>query len=338
MLDELERVRAYRQEVPEPDRATADAARADLMRAMRARGGTRRRRAQRRRRIVLAGAIAAAGLAVAGVLGFRGGGLTPSPALAATMDRLAKIAAAGAWGDMPGPGQYLYTKSAGAYGSGAVRVDHRQIWFPSSGQILLSDPRVNLSGKVMGIGGPSGPFPTTASGWQALSTDPATLLQQIHTLDGGPNTPAEEFVNVGDALRENPIPPASRAVLYRAVALIPGVTLLGPQTDPVGQSGLGVIYRAPSRPTDPEISTTELIFDQRTGRLLAEETFNMAGKLTGWWAYLQQQIVDSAPAAGNLPAPMHFPALQTTNLAPPTTWTTSATTSTASTTPTTTTP
>lgn len=288
-------------------------------------------------RFALAGGVAVAGLAVAAaVLGLQGGGLTPSPALAATMDRLGRIAEAQDWSGLPGPGQYLYTRSEGAFASysGGVDVDHRQIWFPSSGRLLLSDAAVNRTVKVASIGGRTGTgFPTTVSGWKSLSTDPATLLQQIHRLDGGPNSAAEEFVNVNDALRENPIPPAIRAALYRAVALIPGVTLVGQQTDPLGQSGLGVLYQAPSQPTDPETPTTKLIFDQKTGRMLAEENYNQAGKLTGWTSYLQQEVVDSAPSAGSIAPATDFPPFQTTNLAAPTVWTTSTTTSAISPTP-----
>jgi hypothetical protein len=319
MLDELERIRAYRDAIPEPDAATIAAARGDLMKAVRteprpaagpAIGRARLRKAQRRRRFALAGGIAVAGLAVAGVLGFQGSGLTPSPALAATMDRLAHIAADQGWGDVPGPGQYLYTKSESVQRGGAP-VEDRQAWFPSRGQMLDSAPQSNRNdGQVVMVGGPSTYFPTTVSGWNSLSSDPATLLQQIHKLDGGPDTPAEDFTNVGDALRETPIPPAVRALLYRAVALIPGVRLIGPQSDPTGQSGLGVGYYA-----DGTLHS-ELIFDQQTARLLGEVEYDQAGNLLYAASYIEQEIVDNAPSAGSLPPSTEYPPFQTpSNLA-----------------------
>jgi hypothetical protein len=130
-------------------------------------------------------------------------------------------------------------------------LDQRQIWYSSSGHALFRDRSANRDDKVDRIGGSASYFPTAVSGWKSLSTDPAPLLRQIHKLDGGLNTSAEEFVNVGDALRETPIPPATRAALCRAVALIPGVHLMGPQTGPTGQPGwasatTSAVSRSPS--------------------------------------------------------------------------------------------
>ena len=142
-------------------------------------------RIKRSRRFALAGSIAVAGLAVAGVLGFQDSGFTPPPALAATMDRLGHIAVTRDWGGIPGPGQYLYTESESVQITNGVAstVDHRQIWVPSVGHVLLSDPQANLNDNVDQIDGPIGAFPTTIEGWKSLSSDPSTLLQQIHELD-----------------------------------------------------------------------------------------------------------------------------------------------------------
>lgn len=270
---------------------------------------------RRSTRLVLAGGIAAAGLAVAGVLGFQDSGLTPPSALAATMDRLAHLAVTHAWSGMPGQGQYLYTKSEGITlsGDGTRSLDQRQTWFPSSGHMLVSDPSAAGSGasnpsSVQSIGGPSSYFPTTVSGWQSLSTDPATLLQQIKNMDApkAPDTPAEQFTAVSDALTETPIPPAVRAILYRAVALIPGVRLMGPQTDPTGQAGLGVGYYTNGR------LQSELIFDQTTARLLSQLGYDQNGNVNYAWSFVQQQIVNNAPSAGSTPPATQFPAFRLT--------------------------
>lgn len=269
------------------------------------------------RRVVLAGGIAAAGIAFASVSGFQGGGFTPSPAVAATMDRLAGIATNEDWGTIPGPGQYLYTKSEGVAltGAGTHHLDQRQVWFSSGGHMLVSDPRdasnsaTSPDSEVETIGGPSSYFPTTVSGWQSLSTDPATLLLQLKRLDApnAPDTSAEEFTVIDDALSETPIPPAIRAVIYQAVALIPGVQLMGPQTDPAGQSGLGVGYYTSGK------LQSELIFDQQTARLLGELTYDQEGNVTYAWSYLQQKIVDSAPSVGSAPPATSFPQFQVAN-------------------------
>jgi RNA polymerase sigma-70 factor (ECF subfamily) len=91
-------------------------------------------------------------------------------------------------------------------------------------------------------------------------------------------------------MRESDVPPAIRAALYQAAALIPGVKLLGTQTDPDGQSGLAVGFPYPSGQIH-----SELIFDQQTGRMLSEEYYDPSGKLVDWYAYTTQKIVDSVP-------------------------------------------
>jgi hypothetical protein len=275
---------------------------------------TRTTALRRRRRVALAGGVAAAvlGAAAAGLFGFQGGHLTPSSAVAATMNKLANIAGGQDWGGVPGPGQYAYTEYEQQQAGNAVQDD--QSWLSSNGQMLLSSPEVsNNGGQVEAIGGPGTYFPTTVSGWQALSSDPATLLQQIKQLDapGAPDTPAEQFTSAGDALRQTAIPRATRAVLYQAVALIPGVQLTGPQTDPTGQQGTGVGYYANGT------LQAELIFDLQTARLLGELTYDPAGSVTYAASYIQQAVVDSAPSVNSTPSAVQFPAFQTDASEPP---------------------
>jgi len=335
MLDELERVRAYRADVAEPDDATVAAARLELMDAIgreprvasarwrgrptAARSRDRLRKLQRRRRFVLAGGLATVGVGVAGVLGFTTAA-TPVSALAAQMNQLANVAASQAWTGIPGPGQYLYTESQGLTESdtagnsdqqcAVTQVEHRQIWIATGGSGAIADTRDQskftsaadqATCAAMDITDPSsqnsswsnrfpaGGLSLPTDNWKSLSTDPATLLKQVHKLDGGPDTPAEWFTNVADFMRESDVPPAIRAGLYQATALIPGVKSLGEQTDPTGQTGLAVAFYANGQPTH------ELIFDQQTGRLLTEEYFDTSGTLTDWSAYTEQKIVDSVP-------------------------------------------
>jgi hypothetical protein len=318
MLDQLEheltRVRAYRVDVAEPDAAAVADARVELLQAIgdepRAAKTDRRtrptrarlRRLQRRRRFVLASGRATIGVGIAGAFGLTTAA-APVSALAAQMNKLAKVAANQDWSGIPGPGQYLYTESEGIHESDGgsagkqciVRMlDRRQIWIATDGSGALSDTSsdahfisaadaaicsgMNLSDPDQQIGTASTRFPAgglsfPTNDWKALSTDPATVLTQVHQLDGGPDTPAEWFVNVTDFMRESDVPPTIRAALYQALPLIPGVKLMGPQTDPAGQSGVGVGFYA-----DGQLDT-ELIFDQQSARMLTEEYFD-AGKLT----------------------------------------------------------
>jgi hypothetical protein len=279
----------------------------------------RLRTLQRRRRLALAGVLSTAGVGVAGVLGLTTAA-TPVSALAAQMDHLASVAASQDWTGIPGPGQYLYTESQGLTEAdtggdnkecAVTQVEHRQIWIATDGSGALNDTRDQskftsaadqASCAAMNISDPASQnsswsarfpagglsFPTTD--WKSLSTDPSTLLQQLHQKLGGADTPAELFGHVADMMRESDVPPVIRAALYRSAALIPGVKLLGTQTDPAGQTGLGVGY-----PYDGGQIHSELIFDPQTGRLLSEEYYDTNGTLSEWYSYTQQKIVDSLP-------------------------------------------
>jgi hypothetical protein len=133
-----------------------------------------------------------------------------------------------------------------------------------------------------------GGLPFITNDWRAYSTDPKLLLREVHEHDGGPNTPAELLANVVDFLREADTPPAIRAALYRATALIPGVRFLGQRTDPEGQRGPAVGIYPRGR------TAYVVIFDRHSARLLAEEHLDN-GRITSWSAYTQQAIVDNHP-------------------------------------------
>ena len=125
-----------------------------------------------------------------------------------------------------------------------------------------------------------------------ISAIPLYLIGGLAFGNGGllPLRFTEDFVHIGDFLRETDAPPAIRAALYDAAALIPGAKLMGPQTDPVGRAGLGVAFV-----TQQGQLRSELIFDQQTAKLLAEEYFGPGGKLADWTAYLRSEVVTSHP-------------------------------------------
>ena len=333
MLEELERVRAYRDDVPEPDEATVAAARAELMEAISqeprrsttdreprgARSRQQLRKLQRRRRLVLAGGLATAGVGIAGLLGLTTAA-TPVSALAAQMNQLAKVAASQEWTGIPGPGQYIYTESEGPTETDTMgndkecvvaQVDHRQIWIATDGSGAIDETRsgshftsaadaqtcglfkitdASSQNDTFSNRFPAGGLSLPTNDWTSLSTDPETLLKQVHQRDGGPNTPGEWFTNVADFMRESDVPPIIRAALYKAAALIPGVRLLGTVTAHDGQAGLGVAFYAAGQPVHA------LIFDQSTGRLIEELYYDKNGDVTDWTDYLKQAIVDRLPS------------------------------------------
>jgi len=71
-------------------------------------------------------------------------------------------------------------------------------------------------------------------------------------------------VEIADALRESPQTPRLRATLYRALALVPGVQLLGASRDRLGRAATGVAF------TQPNGERQELLFDPDTAEILEE--------------------------------------------------------------------
>jgi hypothetical protein len=275
----------------------------------------RRRPAQLVFAITLAAVLLAVGLTN---LGSTSG---PTPAAAAALQRLARIAASGS-SLVPGAGQYLYVRSVSDYpatdgtsGCMSYAVDHRQVWIAADGSGLLresggkptftspadqalcqkADPSLSSASGTSNVWFAAGCFtlgPT--NNMQSLSTDPGTLLAQMRTIDGGPKTPAEDFVRVGDFLRETDASPALRAALYRAAALIPGVQLLGTVKDHFGRQGLGVALATGK-------VRNELIFNSQTAALMGEQSTGSAPGSSSWAVYLNSSVVDSQPHPSPMP-------------------------------------
>jgi hypothetical protein len=95
-------------------------------------------------------------------------------------------------------------------------------------------------------------------------------------------------VHLGDFLRETDAPPVVRAAIYKSAALIPGIRLLGWVRDRDGRRGLGVAHTS-------HRSTSELIFDPRTGELLGEQGTGPTGTLQYWAVYLRERILNRLP-------------------------------------------
>ena len=284
-------------------------------------------RPRHRRRWVVAGtaatAVAAAAVAVLAILPAGGGG--PSEA-AAALNRLATVVAAQSL--TPQPGQYLYIQSKSEWGAFSDdcetrSIEHDQIWIGPDGSGLEQDSReaghftsdadrATCLQEAQKFGQQKQLqetlAPDTSSDWSApnclelgptddwssLSSDPQTLLQQIMRGQQKP-TPYDQLSTIESYLQESDAPPAVRATLYQAAALIPTVQLLGTVRDHDGRPGLGIAVAAPDNPN----STYELIFDPQTGELQAVQ---QTGAYGGWSLYQPEQVVDSLPAKP--PAPL----------------------------------
>jgi hypothetical protein len=113
----------------------------------------------------------------------------------------------------------------------------------------------------------------------AISSDPRQLLDAIrsgHVADW-PTGDDQAFLLIGELLAQPGLSAEQRSSLYQAAASIPGVQLLGDQTDPVGRSGQGFSVESAGR-------QTIIIFDPDSGQPLATEGF-YDGQLTEWNAF-----------------------------------------------------
>ena len=136
---------------------------------------------------------------------------------------------------------------------------------PANGKTAI---RTFSGEKCAGIGSLNDP---TYRLLQSLPTNPHALLALIYRVERGhgPGPDQEAFVTIGDLLRNTIAPPKVAAALYRAAALIPGVTFIPDATDAVGRHGVAVGRIGPG--VDGGIRD-ELIFSRTTLRLMGERT------------------------------------------------------------------
>jgi hypothetical protein len=298
----------------------------------------------RRRGLVIGGlAVGAVGVATAVALllsSFVPGSPTrPASAAAATLARLADVAAAQPPADPVGPGQYQYTESVATYpvcDEDAPAYcynlpEQRQIWIGADGSGRIQETYgtpsfVTPADRAAWVthGSPAlstAPSDTTfgpgtlSDGPQDLSqlpTDPIQLgsMLSARKIEGGPPGPAEDFAQIGDLLRETDASPALRSALYQVAETIPGVKLLGTITDHDGGSGVGLAR------VDSDGEEFEYVFNPSTSALLGEQDVASvpnagqpgaaAGTVLNWAVYVSSGVVDSlsaTPSGSTTPAP-----------------------------------
>lgn len=133
-----------------------------------------------------------------------------------------------------------------------------------------------------------------------LPTDPTRLQSYIeqHAIGGGPRFSAivgyAEGLLGADGTGGAPLPPKVSAAMYRVIARLPHMRLIGPTRDPLGRPGtaIGLFFKhQPGR--------LDLILNPRTGVLLAEEMVSLShkegqpGTVIAWSAIEDQGIVRS---------------------------------------------
>jgi hypothetical protein len=312
--------------IPGPDSPEALAIFDHLVDAPRAH--RRSGRAVGRVALATAGAVAAATLLLVVLLpGPPGSPARPTGAAAATFGRLARVAGSQPPSSTPAPGQYQYTESQAAYEDCVATTtssycylmpQQRQIWIGTdgSGRILEAFGTPSFLSAVdhdawLDAGSPtltSGPSDTTfarggltdgPTNLSSLPVDPNVLAAELsgRKIEGGPPGPAEDFVQIGDLLRETDASPVLRAALFEVAEQIPGVKVLGNTSDHAGRTGIGV-----ARVGEDGVEQI-YVFDPNTSALLGEETIATragaggpgiaAGTVLGWAAYLRSGVVDS---------------------------------------------
>jgi hypothetical protein len=288
------------------------------------------RRPHRPHRAVAAAVAAATGLAVVAtvVSVTSAGGPTRQPVDSGAVQLLAKAAAAAARQPAVSvrDSQYMYVETTTAAPASPMlwtakgqrfprhlhlRITTSQVWVP-----VADVCRTGLERDITARGRPSGaPFSSQVPGMkcpntgslndptyrllQTLPTSPHALLALIYRTERehGPGPAQEAFVTIGDLLRNTIAPPKVTAALYRAAALIPGVTLVPHATDAIGRPGVAVGRIGPG--VDGGVRE-ELIFSKTTLRLIGERTvIARTGTTTTATAIIARAFVDHR---GQVPA------------------------------------
>jgi hypothetical protein len=223
---------------------------------------------------------------------------------------LAKIATVVSRQPMPlvRDGQFVYIKSEVAFINSPAPSSHlpkpheRQIWYSASnlcrdgmlrehGHNVVLNETLTPGVRCPDRGSLNDP---TYRFLQSLPTGPRALLKLIDAEERGHgSSPAQEaFTTVGDLLDESIAPPQVSAALYRAAALIPGVTVVLDATDAAGRHGVAVAFAYGGQ-------RSEWIFDRHTLQLLGQREISVrTGSVVGVSAILARAFV-SRP--GQLP-------------------------------------
>jgi hypothetical protein len=132
----------------------------------------------------------------------------------------------------------------------------------------------------------------------SLPRDPRALLDIIYerTKGAGKAPEAEAFVTIADGLRTGVVPADLRAALYKAAALISGVTVGDRQATVDGRTGIAIGIPSPGGGTRRDI-----IIDPTSGLVIGEQEVLLkdypgspAGTVSTWTS-VRTSVVDSAP-------------------------------------------
>lgn len=196
-----------------------------------------------------------------------------------------------------GPHQYTYTRSVVE----SVRPD-RQRTFDGTVELIAPHERQTWlpeDTSATGLSRENGQDMTlhlavdalNYRGLAALPTDPAALLDRLYARQGD-RDPARAFDQIQGLMEEVSVPPATRAALYRATALIPGVRLVPDSMDALGRKGFAVAFDANGERDEWVFDTTSFAYLGKRDYLLEDSSRGKAGTLMSADAVRSQTVVD----------------------------------------------
>ncbi|MEW1612357.1 MULTISPECIES: CU044_5270 family protein [unclassified Streptomyces] len=268
--------------------------------------------------LALAGALVAGYSAQGGGEGpARAGGGASAPEragdaqpVALVLGRISDAAAKSGAGPV-GDDQFVYVRSqvqAGDLTSGKLVTGpptEREIWYAQQPGPQKKLGFIRQDGETLPINAELGDAEGTREGlhrptyrWlAALPTDPRQLLDHLTALtpkDEGQEHAQAVFENIGHLIGETVLPPETAAALYRAAALIPGVTEAPDAVDALGRHGVGI-----AREDTRHATRSEWVFDPEGLAFLGSRTFltkdtEIGGKgaLLDAEAVLKRSVVD----------------------------------------------
>lgn len=126
-----------------------------------------------------------------------------------------------------------------------------------------------------------------------LPTDPAALLEWLYARQGD-RDPGRAFGQIQALLDEAIVPPSTRAALYRATALVPGVRVVPTSADATDREGVAVAFDADGERVEWIFDKDSLAFLGTRDYLIADSSRGRAGTLLSSTAVITQKVTDSA--------------------------------------------